>query len=235
MESRNFAKIALPEIIPVLLGLLTHQDEDADEDEWKVSMATATCLSLLAQTIADAIILAVIPFIEANIKLQDWHQCEAAMMTFGSILNSPDPAILAPLATQTLPILLEMLCDDNVLIKNTDAWALGCICNLLVSALKPDEHLHPLGSTLVNSFDKKLCIVANCCWALMNLSNQLGTYYAEDKASAATRSPLASYCEGINNALLRIAMGKSHFEMFPWLWLIALQCWQQVQLLHIGI
>ena len=32
-ESRYFAKTALPEIIPVLLSLLTRQDEDADEDE----------------------------------------------------------------------------------------------------------------------------------------------------------------------------------------------------------
>ena len=32
-ESKFFAKVALPEIVPVLLDLLTHQDEDAEEDE----------------------------------------------------------------------------------------------------------------------------------------------------------------------------------------------------------
>ena len=32
-ESKFFAKVALPEIVPVLLDLLTHQDEDDDEDE----------------------------------------------------------------------------------------------------------------------------------------------------------------------------------------------------------
>ena len=47
----------------MLLTLLTRQDEDADEDEWNVSMAAGTCLSLLAQTVADAIVPAVIPFI----------------------------------------------------------------------------------------------------------------------------------------------------------------------------
>ncbi|EEB92421.1 hypothetical protein MPER_09071 [Moniliophthora perniciosa FA553] len=48
-ESRYFAKIALPEIVPVLLMLLTKQEEDADEDEWNVSMAAGTCLNLLAK------------------------------------------------------------------------------------------------------------------------------------------------------------------------------------------
>src|SRR4051812_43865069 len=96
-ESKYFAKVALPEIIPVLLGLLTRQDEDAEEDEWNVSMAAGTCLSLLAQAVADAIVPAVIPFIEAHIKSQDWHQREAAVMTFGSILDGPDPAVVTPL------------------------------------------------------------------------------------------------------------------------------------------
>ncbi len=45
----NFARIALPEIVPVLLELLKTQDEDADEDEWDVSKAAGTCVGLLAQ------------------------------------------------------------------------------------------------------------------------------------------------------------------------------------------
>lgn len=197
----------MPEIIPVLLGLLTRQDEDADEDEWNVSMAAATCLSLLAQTVADAIVPAVIPFIEANIKSQDWHQREAAVMTFGSILDGPDPTVLTPLVTQALPILLEMTRDENLLVKDTVAWTLGRICDLLVSALKPDVHLHPLVSALVNSLDEKPRIVANCCWALMNLSDQLGTFYDGDETVAATGGPLAPYYEGIVTALLKVTDG----------------------------
>ncbi|EJD04944.1 ARM repeat-containing protein [Fomitiporia mediterranea MF3/22] len=201
-ESKNFAKIALPEIVPVLLGLLTHQDEDAEEDEWNVSMAAATCLSLLAQTVADAIVPAVIPFIESNIKAQDWHQREAAVMTFGSILDGPDPTVLAPLVTQALPILVEMTRDENILVKDTVAWTLGRICDLLVGSLKPDVHLHPLISALVASLEDKPRIVANCCWALMNLSDQLGAFDEEEGAPAG--NPLTPYYEGIVTALLRV-------------------------------
>ena len=53
VESQNFAKTALPEILPVILSLLLKQDPDADEDEWNVSMAASTCLASLAQAVGD--------------------------------------------------------------------------------------------------------------------------------------------------------------------------------------
>lgn len=187
-----------------MLTLLTRQDEDADEDEWNVSMAAGTCLSLLAQTVADSIVSAVIPFIEANIKSSDWHQREAAVMTFGSILDGPDPTVLSPLVDQALPVLIEMTRDDNLLVKDTVAWTLGRICDLLIVTIKPDVHLHPLITALVQGLDDKPRIIANCCWALMNLSDQLGSYYDEESQPQPSASPLQPYYEGIVQALLKV-------------------------------
>ncbi|KAH9834388.1 ARM repeat-containing protein [Rhodofomes roseus] len=202
-ESKFFAKIALPEIVPVLLQLLTRQEEDADEDEWNISMAAGTCLGLLAQAVADTIVPAVIPFIEANIKAQDWHHREAAVMAFGSILEGPDPNVLTPLVNQALPILIDMMNDPNLHVKDTDAWTLGRICDLLINTIKPDVHLHPLVSALVNGLQDNPRIVANCCWALMNLADQLG-YSEGDDVSAANTNPLSPYVDGIVQALLRV-------------------------------
>ncbi|CCM03217.1 uncharacterized protein FIBRA_05341 [Fibroporia radiculosa] len=202
-ESKFFAKIALPEIVPVLLQLLTHQEEDADEDEWNISMAAGTCLGLLAQAVADTIVPAVIPFIEANIRAQDWHPREAAVMTFGSILDGPDPNVLTPLVNQALPILIDMMNDSNLHVKDTVAWTLGRICDLLVGTIKPDVHLHPLVSALVNGLQDNPRIVANSCWALMNLADQLGSSEGDDLQAAAS-SPLSPYFDGIVQALLRV-------------------------------
>jgi importin subunit beta-1 len=202
-ESKFFAKIALPEIIPVLLLLLTRQEEDADDDEWNVSMAAGTCLSLLAGAVQDAIVPAVIPFIEAHIKSQDWHHREAAVMTFGSILEGPDPVVLTPLVNQALQLLIEMMADSNIHVKDTTAWTLGRICDLLIGTIKPDVHLHPLISALVNGLQDSPRIIANCCWALMNLADQLGIYY-EDEQDAAQTGPLSPYYEGVIQALLRV-------------------------------
>ncbi|KAI5990274.1 armadillo-type protein [Pisolithus marmoratus] len=99
IESKLFAKIALPEVIPILLSLLTLQEEVVDEGEWNISMSVGTCFNFMAQAVTDVIVDAVIPFIEAHIKSPDGHQREAAMMAFGSILDGPYPSILTHAAT----------------------------------------------------------------------------------------------------------------------------------------
>ncbi|KAG6866308.1 hypothetical protein C0991_005775 [Blastosporella zonata] len=212
-ESKHFAKIALPEIIPVLLLLLTKQEEDAEDDEWNVSMAAGTCLSLLAGAVQDAIVPAVIPFIEAHIKAEDWHQREAAVMTFGSILEGPDPAVLTPLVNQALPLLIDMMTDPNPQVKDTTAWTLGRICDLLITCIKPDVHLHPLISALVSGLSDSPRIIANCCWALMNLADQYGLYY-EDDAERPGSGPLSPYYEGVVQALLRVTESASNEANF---------------------
>jgi importin subunit beta-1 len=202
--------------MPVLLLLLTRQEEDADDDEWNVSMSAGTCLALLAGAVQDAIVPAVIPFIEAHIKAQDWHHREAAVMTFGSILEGPDPAVLTPLVNQALPLLIDMMSDTNVHVKDTTAWTLGRICDLLVGTIKPDVHLHPLVSALGNGLQDNPRIIANCCWALMNLADQLGIYY-EDESESAQSGPLSPYYEGVVQALLRVTETYVLFT-FSWSW-----------------
>lgn len=165
-------------------------------------MSAGTCLSFMAQAVADPIVGAVIPFIEAHIKAEDWHKREAAVMTFGSILDGPDPTVLMPLANQALPLLIGMMNDPNVHVKDTVAWTLGRICDLLIVTIKPDVHLHPLVSALVAGLQDIPRIVANCCWALMNLADQLE--YFEDQDEVAQSSPLSPYYEGVVNALLRV-------------------------------
>ncbi|EIM80114.1 karyopherin Kap95 [Stereum hirsutum FP-91666 SS1] len=200
-EPKYFSRIALPEIIPVILMLLTRQDEDADEDEWNVAMAAGTCLNWLAQAVHDPIVPAVISFIEANIKSQDWHQREAAVMAFGAILVGPDPSVLTPLVNQALPILIDMMSDSNVHVKDTTAWTLGRICEVLLQCIKPDVHLHPLVSALVNGLSDSPRIIANCCWALQQLVEGLTIAYGDEEGATGLLSP---YFEGTVTALMRV-------------------------------
>ncbi|EKM76555.1 hypothetical protein AGABI1DRAFT_62890 [Agaricus bisporus var. burnettii JB137-S8] len=209
-ESRQFAKVALPEIVPVLLQLLTKQDEDADDDEWNVSMAAATCLNLLAMAVQDAIVPAVIPFIEANIKGDDWHLREAAIMTFGSILDGPDPGVLTPLVNQALPLLISMMNDQNLHVKDTTAWTLGRISDLLVTTIKTDVHLHPLVSALVSGLTDSPRIATNCSWALKNLAEQLGGSFYDEDGNESPSGPLSPYYEGVIAALLRVTESGSN-------------------------
>ncbi|KAJ2156840.1 karyopherin Kap95 [Coemansia sp. RSA 552] len=193
----QFASTALPQVLPTLLFLLTKQDEDADEDEWNVSMAAATCLSLLAQTICNDIVAPVIPFVEQHIRNPDWHYREAAVMAFGSILDGPDASVLTPLVAQALPVLIEMVKDQVVQVKDSAAWTLGRVCDLPIDCIQLDVHLHNLISALVAGLEDSPRIVANCCWALMNLAEQLGGVDSDT-------SLLSKYFEGIVTTLMRI-------------------------------
>ncbi|KAJ1646176.1 karyopherin Kap95 [Coemansia asiatica] len=195
----HFAKIALPQVLPTLLYLLTKQDEDADEDEWNVSMAAATCLSLLAQTIGNDIVAPVIPFVEQNIRNPDWHYREAAVMSFGSILEGPNPEVLTPLVSQALPVLIEMVKDQVLQVKDSAAWTLGRVCDLLIDCIQLDVHLENLIRALVAGLEDNPRIVANCCWAIMNLTEQLGGNDADTYA-------LSQYFEPIITTLLRITV-----------------------------
>ncbi|KAF9516651.1 hypothetical protein BS47DRAFT_619973 [Hydnum rufescens UP504] len=205
-ESKEFAKVALPEILPVILQLLTRQEEDADEDEWNVAMAAGTCLSLLAAAVNDVIVQAVIPFIEAHITSQDWHQREAAVMAFGSILDGPDPGVLTPLIHQALPILLPMMNPEhetNEAVKDTTAWTLARICDLHSSSLKIDTHLHPIVSAVVAGLEDRPRVSANCSWALQTLSDNLSGYAYDEDTIQAT-GPLSLFYEGVMQALMRV-------------------------------
>ncbi|KAJ2724939.1 karyopherin Kap95 [Coemansia sp. Benny D115] len=194
----KFAKTAMPQVLPTLLYLLTKQDEDADEDEWNVSMAAGTCLALLAQTIGDAIVAPIIPFVEQNIRNPDWHYREAAIMSFGSILEGPDPKVLAPLVSQALPVLIQMVKDQVVQVKDTAAWTLGRVCDVMIDCILADVHLHSLISVLVGGLEDSPRVAANCCWAIINLTEQVST------DSDAETYPLSQYFEGIVSTLMRI-------------------------------
>ena len=183
----------------MLLVLMTRQEED-DEDEWNINMAASYCLGVLAQAVQDTIVPAVIPFIEAHIRSTDWHHREAAVMAFSCILDGPDPTVLTPLVNQALPILIDMMNDSELHVKDAVAWTLGKVCDVLVSTIHPDVHLYPLVTALVNGLQDSPRIAANCCWALQNLVDGMGAYY-DDQDRPFCMSP---YYEGVIQALLRL-------------------------------
>ncbi|KAF9325333.1 karyopherin beta [Linnemannia elongata] len=134
----NFAKAALPETLPVILELMTKQDEDDDEDDWNLCMAAGTCLSVTAQSVGDACVAPVIQFVETNIRHAQWQYREASVMAFGSILEGPSQELLVPPVAQALPFLIEMMNDPVIKVKDATAWTLGRVSQSLAECIKPE-------------------------------------------------------------------------------------------------
>lgn len=57
-----------------------------------------------------------------------------------------------------------MMRDPVINVKDTVAWTLGRVSDVLVDCINPDVHLHGLISALVLGLQDNPRIVSNCCW-----------------------------------------------------------------------
>ncbi|TKA63899.1 hypothetical protein B0A55_10942 [Friedmanniomyces simplex] len=168
----NFARVATQEVVPVLLELLAKQDEDAAEDEYNVSRAAYQCVQLWAQAVGSNTVAPVLSFVEANLRSEDWHYRDAAVSAFGAIMEGPDEKVLEPLVKQALPVLIGMMNDSSVHVKDSAAYALGRVCEAVPDAIDPTTHLQSLISALFTGLSSHPRMASSCCWALMNLADR---------------------------------------------------------------
>ncbi|XP_076925386.1 importin subunit beta-1-like [Bidens hawaiensis] len=131
----RFIEKVLPLLVPMLLETLLKQDEDQDQEDdiWNLAMAGGTCLGLVARTVGDDIVPLVMPFVQENISKPDWRSREAATYAFGSILEGPSVEKLSPMVSSALEFLLNAMKDQNSHVKDTTAWTLSRIFELLHS------------------------------------------------------------------------------------------------------
>ncbi|KAI9852490.1 MAG: karyopherin beta [Thelocarpon superellum] len=168
----NFARVATLEVVPVLLLLLAKQDEDAADDDYNVARAAYQCLQLYAQAVGSAVIPPVLAFVEQNLRHEDWHNRDAAVSAFGAVMEGPDDKMLDPLVKQALPVLIGMMDDKVVQVKDSAAYALGRICESVPDSIDAHTHLPHLISSLFTGLSTNPKMAASCCWALMNLADR---------------------------------------------------------------
>jgi len=177
----NYVEAAVPLLVPLLTEMLTRQDEevDLDEEPWNISMASATCIALIAATVQDKVIPVIMPFVTQYIQNENWRFREAAIMAFSSILEGPSDEAIGQYVHQSIPVLLNTLSDPHVMVKDTTAWTIGRICELHARSIPPD--LFPM---LVNGLMSKLMtesakVSSQACFALHNIA----AAFAEDEAA----------------------------------------------------
>jgi importin subunit beta-1 len=190
---------AMPDVTQVILWVMTKQEEDDDGDEWTPSMAAATCLQLLASVTGSAIVPHVLPFVQENIVSPDWRFRETACMAFGSIIDGPEPAEMAGLVSMALPVLLQLVADPVVNVKDTAAWTLGRICENLLEVIKPEE-FQSIVKAIIGGLDDSPKIAGSCAWSITCIAERIGTRRHEDATSG-----LSMYFEALLGALMGAA------------------------------
>jgi importin subunit beta-1 len=147
--SRYYARGALQYLVPILLQRLCEQKDSEDDDEWNPCKAAGVCVMLLATCVQDEILQHVMPFINDNIKSQNWQHRDAAVMTFGSIVEGPSVDKLKPIVEQAMPMFIELLKDPSVIVRDTAAWTIGRICETVPEAVLNESILQSLLEGLV--------------------------------------------------------------------------------------
>jgi importin subunit beta-1 len=144
------------------------------EEEYNVARAAYQCLQLWSQCVQSPIVTPVLGFVEKNLRSDDWHNRNAAVEAFGAIVEGPDPTMLDPLIKQALPVMIGMMEDPHVLVKDSTAFALGRICEFASVSIDPTQHIQPLIAALFNGLSGSPRIASSCCFALMCVAQQFG-------------------------------------------------------------
>lgn len=134
-------------------------------------------------------------FVEQNLRHEDWRLRDAAVSAFGAIMEGPDFKLLDPLVKQALPILVGMMNDKVLMVKDSAAYALGRICECCGPAIDPELHLPSLIQALFSGLKDSPKMASSCCWALINLADRFGIENEEEP-------PLSKYFKDSVSALL---------------------------------
>ncbi|BHF61223.1 Importin subunit beta-1 [Sparganum proliferum] len=156
------------------MGQALFADESSDDDEWNPSKAAGVCIMLLAQCCEDAIVELVIPFVRQHIENPDWKYRDAAVMSFGSILEGPNPTALKPLVESAMPVIINLLRDQSSAVRDTTAWTIGRVCEILPEVALTDGYLVPLLQGLLDGLSSEPRVAANVCWAFSSLAESAG-------------------------------------------------------------
>ena len=196
----GFISKACGALVPMLLEQLTKQEDDQDEDEnaWNMAMAGGTCLGLVAQLVRDPVVGHVMGYIQANIQSPEWRKREAATFAFGAIMEGPDPAQLAPIASEALPFLMRALQDESTHVKDTTAWTIGRVFEFVHSSDYPMVNAATFPQVLqamMESLKDVPHVAGKVCWSIQNLVSAI----SEEEAG---RRALVPYFQGIIQQLL---------------------------------
>jgi importin subunit beta-1 len=203
--SRYYARGALQYLVPILLERLCDQKDTEDDDEWNPCKAAGVCLMLLATCVQDDILQHVMPFINDNIKNPNWTFRDAAVMAFGSIIEGPSVEKLKPIVQQAMPMFIELLKDQSVIVRDTAAWTIGRVCETVPEAVLNENILQSLLEGLVIGLAAEPRVATNACWALSSIAvaaMEIARPDAEDESYVPETYSLSKFFEPIVEKLL---------------------------------
>ncbi len=202
--SVRYIEAAAPTLVPLIQEYcLLKQEDDASSGEWTISIAGGTCLGLISQCVRDAILPLVLPFVSQNIQNKDdWRRREAAVVSFGSVLDGPSSESLKGWVEQGLGIFLAMLnptLEPKEHVRDTAAWAVGVICEHHISVV--EAHLENIFTAIVVGLQDAPAVAAKNAFAIQNIARA----YTDEEDDDIPSNELSKYVSVVIPRLLECA------------------------------
>jgi importin subunit beta-1 len=196
----RYVAAAFSHLFPFLTDTLTKQDEEADEDTYNLHMAGQICLTCISQTIEDVVVPVVVPYVQANIQNDNWRLRDAAVMAFTAMLDGPKEETIGPYVAQSVPVLLNMLSDQHVMVRDTAAHCISRICLLHIRFVPTDIFPTLLQALVAKCGEGSPRVASQACTALHNLASA----FAEEASHQQETNALSPYMQNLMETLLRV-------------------------------
>lgn len=76
---------------------------------------------------------------------------------------NPHPLLVSAIH-QAMPTLIALMKDPSVVVRDTTAWTVGRICELLPEAAINEVYLSPLLQCLIEGLGAEPRVASNVCW-----------------------------------------------------------------------
>jgi importin subunit beta-1 len=195
----RYVAAAVQHLVPILTGTLTKQEEDADDDDFTLQMAGQLCLTSVSQTVEDAVVPVIAPFVQQNIGHQDWHYRDAAILAFISMLEGPSQQVISEYVKQSVPLLLQLLNDPHETVRDSAAHCISRICLLHIGCI--DANMFPSMLEALNNqcLEGTPKVASQAASAIFNLA----TFFRDQNDQE--NNSLSPYMQGLITTLLRAA------------------------------
>lgn len=201
---QNFCGSALKLKLGDLLTLcLTKQDENQTEEDWNISAAASTCISLITKVVKGQIVEAIFGFITKNIKNTDWHFKEASTLAFSAIIEIEGEQ-MEKLVIEALPIILVHVKNEPVLVKDTTVFTIGRIAQFHPKVLV--KFIDPVFQCLSIAIQDESRIASKACWALYHIASQFPYETVQNN------SPISKFIIGVIKSLILTSERKDSGE-----------------------
>lgn len=161
-------------------GEIEEDDEDGDadiEEQWNLRKCSAAALDVLASTFHGSVFNIALPYLNDNLRHQDWPNREAAVLAIGAVADGCMNAIV-PHLPELIPYLVTLLGDSEPAVRVITCWALGRYsgwASHLESQASKNTFFEPMmEGILYRMLDKNKRVQESAASAFANLEERAG-------------------------------------------------------------